>query len=115
MQGAIKGLRRLAGGGLLLLEVRGMRRELAELRAVGERIAAALEAYNAHAWPQMVQPISEVPAVEVEYVTNQQQAEFMEIESRLTLAKGLPPTEDEIIAEYNRLHDLDAFSDPAPR
>jgi hypothetical protein len=88
-------MRRVLKGGLLLRELKGVRSELA-------RIAAALETYNAHQWPQSIQPDPSIPAVEVSYVDTQVQAELLEIELRLTSATGQAPTEDEVVAEYVR-------------
>ena len=90
-------LRRLARTGLLLREVRGVRKELS-------RIAAALETYNQHQWPQHIQPDPDLPAVEVSYVDAEHQLELMDIETRLTAARGQPPTEEEILQEYLRRH-----------
>jgi hypothetical protein len=100
----LKGLKRLAGGGLLLREVRGLRREVAALQVSLGRVASALELANAHRWPQQVQPDPDAPAVVVAYVDDQQQAEFMDIELRLTTATGRPPTDDEVLQEYERRH-----------
>lgn len=98
----MKGLKRLAGGGLLLLEVRGLRREAAQLRMGVERIAAALEAYNAHQWPQHTPATEETPSVEVTYADDQRTQDMMDVEMSLTQARGIPPTEDEILEEYER-------------
>ena len=98
-------LRRFTAGGILLREVRAIRQELAGLRATGERIAAALEAANAHAWPQRIQPNPDLPAVEVTYADTDYLQEVADIEMHLTRAKGLPPTEEEILAEYERRQD----------
>lgn len=81
-----------------------MRAELQGLRQVGERIAAALELANAHQWPQILQPSPDVPPVEVTYVDNDYQVEMMDIEARLTAARGAPPSEEEIFAEFVRRH-----------
>lgn len=100
----LKGLKRLAGGGLLLLELRGLRAEVQTLASAVSRIAAALEARNAHEWPQQIQGDPSLPAVEVTYVQDEQRAEFMEIELQLTRARGTPATEEEIFAEWERRH-----------
>lgn len=97
----MKGLKRLAGGGLLLLELRGMRRELADLKVALSRIATALEERNAHEWPQQV-PQGDLPAVEVSYADDVVSQEMMQVELDLTNAKGMPPSEDEILLEYER-------------
>lgn len=100
-------VRRMTRGGLLLREVRGVRRELA-------RIATALETYNAHQWSQQIQGDPAVPPVEVTYVDTQVQAEFLEIELGLTQAKGTPPTEDQILAEWFRRHPESATPEAPP-
>lgn len=96
----MKGLKRLAGGGLLLLEMRGIRKELEGLKTEVGRIASALELANAHHWPQTTQPDPGVPAIDITYIDDQTQAEFMDIELRLTAARGAPPTEEEILREF---------------
>jgi len=90
-------LRQVMRGGLLLRELRGVRSELG-------RIAAALEAYNAHQWPHTIHEEEGQPSVEVSYVDTAFQAELVDIEMRLTGASGLPPSEDQIMAEYIRRH-----------
>lgn len=101
----LKGLKRLAGGGILLLELRGIRRDLGLLSASVARIAEALELRNAHQWPTRVTgPLPDGPPVEITYADGEQQREFMEIELRLTAARGMPPSEDEVIEEFNRMH-----------
>ena len=90
-------LRRLARIGVLLREVKGIRQEL-------RRVADAMELANAHTWPQPVPADPALPVTEISYVSTAYQAELMEIESGLTLAKGVPPNEDEIVAEYHRRH-----------
>lgn len=97
-------LRRLTRMGLLLREVRSLHQELAGVHAVGERIAAALEASNAHQWPQQLSATPDQPPVEVTYVNNAYQEEVMDIETRLTAARGAPPSEEEILAEFVRRH-----------
>lgn len=100
----LKGLKRLAGGGLLLLEVRGLRWEVAALSAGVLRIASALEARNAHEWPQRIQPPGEVPSIEVSYVDDDAVAEFMQIELDLTRATGQAPSEEMVMDEWHRRH-----------
>jgi hypothetical protein len=89
-------LRRLASVGLAL-------RELRRLRTAAERIATALELQNAHAYPQLVVSPDD-RETEVTFVDAQHQAALMEIEMRLTAAKGIPPTEDEILAMWEIEH-----------
>ena len=98
----MKGLKRLAGGGMLLLELRGMRREIARLAAAQERVAAGLEAWLAHQYPQKVQADPDKPAVEVSYVDREEQALLMDCELGLTKALGRLPTEDEVVEEFER-------------
>lgn len=93
-------LRALASGTLLLLEVRRLRRDLAGLQQEIARIATAMELANAHAYPMQIQPDDGLPPVEVLHVDDAQQEEFMDIELRLTRAKGIPPSEEEILKEY---------------
>lgn len=88
-------LRRFTARGILLREVRAIRQELG-------RIATAFEQYNAHQWPQQVQPDPDQPPVEVSYVDTDYQREMVDIEMRLTQAKGVPPTDEEILAEFIR-------------
>lgn len=76
--------------------------ELRLIRLSCQGIQAALEYRNAQEWGQMVQPNPDVPAVEVSYVNDEHAAAIMDIELRLTAASGAPPTEEEILAEYER-------------
>ena len=101
----MKGLKRLTSGGFLLLEIRKLRKDLGGLRAAGERIAAALEAFNAQQWPQPAAPSTDSPSVSVTFVDTLSQLEFMDIEMRLTQARGMPPTDEEILQEYDRRHE----------
>lgn len=103
----LAGLKRLAGGGLLLLELRGMRRELTTLTLAVSRIAEALERQNAHRYPTQHDSTQLPATTEVSYADTDTQQEFADIELRLTAAKGLPPTEDEILAEFERRHQGD--------
>lgn len=102
------GIRRLAEQGLVLRELWRVRRELSRLTTQVERIADALEAHNANSWPQTIPPPAtspERPAVEVSYVSNHHQALMMEIEMRLTKARGMAPTDEEVLAEYERIQE----------
>ena len=90
------GLRRFVGAGLLLREIRSLRRS-------AERIAGALELQNAHAYPQVVSAAGD-RETEVTFVDEAHQAALMDIEMRLTAAKGIPPTEDEILAMWETEH-----------
>jgi len=91
------------GGARVLVEVRRLRREVAGLREAVARIAAVLEATH----PLPAQPpagASVAPEVEVTFVEASEQAELMEIELGLTRARGMLPSEDEILQEYLRRH-----------
>ena len=90
-----KGLRTLRrlGGGLWLL--RHLLRELQGIRRAMTRLADA----------QAPLPQGDQAAgVAITYVSDAQQAEFMEIELRLTQATGQPPTEEEVLLEWERRH-----------
>src|SRR5438046_2423962 len=100
----IKGLKRWAAGGILLREVRGLRVEVAGLRSSVERIAEALEAWNRAQQPPTYQADATTPGVDISYITDQVSQEFMEIEFALTRATGQPPTEEEVIGEFERRH-----------
>lgn len=94
-------LKQLAEGSLLLLEVKGLRTEVAGLRAALQAIAGSL----ARLAPA---PLADPPSgseLEVTYVSDAYQAEVMDIELRLTRALGMPPTEEEVLAEWERRHE----------
>lgn len=99
----IKGLKRLAGGGLLLLELRGLRAEVARLATAQERLTEVMAAFFDRQYPTQVQPDPSIPSVEISYVNVEHQRILMEVELRLTQARGQPPTEDEILAEFDRM------------
>lgn len=71
------------------------------MRLALESIAGALQ--RAFPVEASVQP-STGPAVEITYVSEEGQAEWMEIELGLTRATGRPPTEEEVLVEYERRH-----------
>lgn len=100
----LQGLRKFGARGLLFFEVRGLRHEMKGLRLAAERIAGALEDHNAHLFPQQVQPNPDHPPVEVTYASDAMQIELAEIEGGLAQARGMLPTEDEILQEYERRH-----------
>lgn len=101
----LKGLKRFAAGGLLLREIRAMRIEFARIGDQLVTIAALLEERNAHDYPRKhVSASPQVPAVEVTYVDDQVQAEWMAIDLALTQVMGRLPSEDEVQAEYDRRH-----------
>lgn len=90
---------KIAGGiiAVLLPEVRKIRRAL-------QRIARGLEEQNALARPTVPVRAANEGDTEVTYVNDAVQAEWMDVEMRLTQAKGIPPSEDEILAEWERRH-----------
>lgn len=81
--------------------------EVIGVRSTLERIAEALEVRNQHdgvSRPVTLTPVGpgEGPAVEVSYADPQVTEEFDDIARRLTTARGMPPTEDEILEEFER-------------
>jgi hypothetical protein len=110
----MKGLKRLAGGGMLLMELRGVRKELARLADTQEALLGILHQWYAQQYPISLQPDPTQPAVEIAHVNDEDQRLFMDVELRLTAAKGQPPTEDEILAEFDRLRGSGAGSRPEP-
>lgn len=99
----LRGLRRIARAGILLRELKGIRTELQLLTQTLGRIASTLEAQHPSAHSQIQSPDD---SVEVAYVDDAMQAELMEIELRLAQATGRPPNESQVMAEYERVHDL---------
>lgn len=98
-------LRRLLRGSLRrhAREQRALRLELQDIKAALLRIAGALE----QQWPPLPAAPSDVeinPPLDVQYVDDTFTAETMDIELRLTQARGMPPTEEEILQEYDRRH-----------
>lgn len=104
-------LKRFLTARFLYREIRGMRKDLSRVSSQLERIAAALELRNAHEWPQQAAGAQGQAPIEVSYVDTDLQQEMVDIESRLTAARGLPPTEDEIVAEFVRRHPDHDFQD----
>lgn len=100
----LDGLKKLAEGVALLVEVRALKTEVVGLREAVARIAAALERRNDHDYPTVMVARPGEPAVEVSYVNAEEQVELIDIELRLTAARGMPPTEEEILVEYERRH-----------
>lgn len=98
----LDGLKSLVAGGVLLHEIQGLRTALTTLIGATERIASALELRNAQDYPPPAVANPDGPPLEVAYVDGAQQAAFMDIELRLTQARGAPPTEDEILLEFQR-------------
>lgn len=107
----MKGLKRLAAGGILLRELRGIRTELTALRQ-------ALQVFTDRAFPPQAParaPDSvtpDTPLTEITYIDTAQQAEWMDIELRLTQATGRPPTEEEILQEFERGRATDSAEPP---
>lgn len=109
---------RRSSGSRILEELQGLRAEVAGLVLAVDRIATALELRNAHDWPQQVQGSPSSPVVEISYADEDYQRETMDIELRLTAAKGIPPSEDEILEEYERrraVEQQDIQVQPEPR
>ena len=91
-------IRTFTTGRRVLRELRTTQHELHLLRVGVERLADTL----ARLVPVPTPMVSS--DVDVSYADIQSQAEFVDIETRLTTARGLPPTEDEILAEFERRH-----------
>ena len=92
-------LKALVQAGVLLVEVKGIRRDIQALTAVLTRLAVDVE--RAYSLPNPDQPQDESrPAVDIAYVSDAEQAELMDIEMRLTTARGRIPTEEEILQEW---------------
>lgn len=94
--------RRTVTGGLLLREIRGMRLALAAQTNQLTQIARELQRRNDHDFGAVVQPNPDLPPVEVSYADDLYGMRIADIVSRLTLAKGMPPTDDEAFEEYCR-------------
>lgn len=99
-----KDLTRQIGGWLM---IRGVLRELQTTNALLTRIATALEAANAHQWPQTFPSADPTEAaVAVTHVNDADQQMWMDVELDLTAARGMPPTEEEVLAEFERRKSL---------
>lgn len=85
---------------LLVRELRRLRKELAGQRVALEGIRQQLQPLVPP--PPLAPTAQQADDVEVTYVNDSLSAEMADIELRLTAARGLPPTEDEILAEYER-------------
>lgn len=98
-------LRRLLGGRMLLrgvyLELKGLRQEVARLAATLERV-----------YPPPPARDPSQPEVEITHVDSRVQEEFMDIELRLTTALGQPPSERQVLEEYQQRHPDVDFSEP---
>lgn len=94
-----KGLRKLQAGGILLRELRGIRLELQRANAL-----KAEELRLAHPTYGSPEPVQDDPGVLVTEVDSMLAAEMAQIELTLTQSLGMPPTEDQILTEYERLH-----------
>lgn len=96
-------LRRVARAGILLRELRGMRQEIVGLHHAIAALAQALTTHTRLAYPPLDQrPPTEGPVVEIGFVDDAVTAEYLDIERRLTVARGMPPTEEEVLEEYER-------------
>ena len=90
-----------------LLESGTLLAEISRLRLATERIAAALEdlaadrgATGRSRHVQQADPTQ--PPVEISYVDEAMQLELEEITTRLEAVRGMPPSEEEIMAEWDR-------------
>lgn len=93
-----KGLRKLQAGGILLRELRGIRKALERANDLKEQELAA------QGWTQTEDPGVEAPPLMVTEVDSELANDMAVIELTLTRSLGMPPTEDQILAEYERLH-----------
>lgn len=93
-----KGLRKLQAGGILLRELRAIRAALERANELKE-IELAVQGVTTHAPAEGADP-----AVLITEVDTQLAAEMAGIELTLTGTLGQPPTEEQILAEYERLH-----------
>lgn len=89
---------------LLIPELTLLRQDLQSINATLQLIGSTLDYKNAQDYGVTIQPTPGVPAVEVNYINDSYQAEIMDIELRLTGASGSPPTEEEVLVEYERRH-----------
>lgn len=89
---------------LLPLEIQAIRADLTALTLAVVRIADALELQNAHTFPLTREATPDSPAFTLTHVDDAEQAELMDIELRLTAARGQLPTEDEILTEFELHH-----------
>lgn len=86
-------------------DIHQLKAELIGLRSACERIAEGIEAANRLSGASDPLPRDPAaPVVDITYVDNQVAGEFMDIELRLTQARGMVPTEDEILQEFERRH-----------
>lgn len=79
--------------------VREVREAKAEVRALRVAVEGIREVLGRMAPEPGVAVESDV---DVSYVDTAVQAAFMDIELRLTQARGMPPTEEEVLAEFER-------------
>lgn len=97
----VRGLRRLQAGGILLREVRGIRKALERLADVEER---RLELEQGPAGPYPMQASEQDDPIRITEVDDQLAGELYDIEMRLLQAKGAPPTEEEVLEAYDAQH-----------
>lgn len=100
----LDGLRRTVTGWRLLRQglrsLMGLQDEVRLLRMQVERIAESLERMRPPAVP--VPPAGS--EVEVTFVNEVEQVEWMEIELGLTQTLGRPPSDEETLSEFERRH-----------
>lgn len=94
-------LKDLATGAALVQELRRTREVLDVLAASMATIAEAL----LRAYPPSPEAGAH-PQVEVTHVDAQDQVDLMEAELRFTQATGRPPSEEELLSEFDRLAEL---------
>lgn len=73
------------------------------MRQAMERLALATERLAEAQAPVVYQAQAQDP-VSITEVDSQFAAEMADLELRLTLAKGIPPTEEEVLAAYEAQH-----------
>ena len=100
---------------LLLPEIQLLRTDLQQINQSLAAIAVALDYRNVQDFGSPISPSAPAQPVEVTYVNDSYQAEIMDIELRLTMASGAPPTEEEILLEYERRRVADGDQPHAPQ
>ena len=89
----------------MLREVRGLRKDLRSIAQSLAQIASELHYRNQMEHPRPDPAALESgPLVEVSFSDPREVVEMMDIELSLTQARGMPPSEDEIMQEYARRH-----------
>lgn len=104
----LKGLKQWAAGRIILVELRGLRVEVSEVKGALARIADALEQANqAQGFAPAVAPLPDdlgTPRVSITYADDAVSREFMEIEAALIRATGRIPDEAQVFEEFERRH-----------